>query len=750
MTDITGKLVAALEPLTSRVRTDVTATKMDDGRSVWTREALTPQRLKRHVDLSEAGRARGVCPIKAGESTTRVALFDLDSHKGQTSWAEMARVALEITDNADFLGVNMIPFRSSGGRGIHLYAIWDEPQDAYSVRQHMTAILQAAGLKSGTKGVAQGEVEVFPKQDEVSAEGFGNQFILPLCGKSVPLEPMSDLAPLAREAAVGMVWPVSEPVPVRERPVRETAVAPAFEGGAELAELRSALAAIDNDDDGMGYDDWRDVVSGVHHATGGSEDGYALAFEFSARSSKFNEEELRVKVWEWLDGKGGRVDNPVTVATVYKHARDAGWSDVTAESFDIIATRDPKTIKAGEGHDLNADLPSPRFQRDKTGAIEAVVNNVQRALSRVDYCGMEIAYDQFRDELVFCERGAPGQWEPFGDQHYTELRLRLETKGFKPIGRELVRDVVHYIAKNHQIDTAMAWLDTLSWDGKPRIDRFLVDYFGTDDTGYTRAVSAYWWTALAGRVYSPGCQADMAPILVSPQQGLRKSSAVAAMVPEHAARVMNFSMSEAERSRLLRGALSIELAELHGLKTRAKEEIRAWMTKRFEEWVPKFKEFAVKVPRRGIFVGTSNPTELFEEFERRWLPVMIGDKIDIEGIQRDRDQLWAEAAVRWEQSGVAWQDAERLVAEVQGEFRVIDTWEEALGGWAFDKDLDVPAPVVNGFTTREALIECLGFADKAIRRGDEMRCAAALKAIGLVNKVGRRAGALGRYWVSPG
>lgn len=745
MTDNTGKLVAALEPLTSRVRTDVTATKKD-GRSIWTREALTDLRLRRHLDLSESGRPRGVCPIKAGENTTRVALFDLDSHKGQTSWAEMAEVALRIMDSADLRGVSLVPFRSSGGRGIHLYAIWGEPQDAYSVRQHMAAILQASGFKSGTKGVAQGEIEVFPKQDEVSAEGFGNQFILPLCGKSVPLEPMSGLDPLPREAAIGMSWPVSEPVPTRERPKLEPKGVVLADTPAELDELRSALAAIDNDGEGLGYDDWRDIVSGIHHATGGSEDGYALALEFSARSAKFEEEELRVKVWDWLDGKGGRADNPVTVATVYKHAREAGWSDVTPESFDIVPVRDPKTVKPNEGHDPNADLPPPRFKRDGNGAIEAVVNNVKAAVARVDYCGMEIAYDTFRDELVFCEQGFPGQWQPFFDQHYTELRLTLEARGFKPIGRELIRDVVHYVAKHNEIDTAMIWLDSLEWDGKPRIDRFLPTYFGTDNNPYTRAVSAYWWTALAGRVYSPGCQADMAPILVSPQQGLRKSSAVAAMVPEHAARVMNFSQSENERSRLLRGALSVELAELHGLKTRAKEEIRAWMTKRFEEWVPKFKEFAVKVPRRCIFVGTSNPTELFEEFERRWLPVMIGDKIDIEGIQRDRDLLWAEAAERWSSSGVAWQEAERLVVEVQGEFRVVDTWEEALHGWAFDTGMDVPAPVVNGFTTREALVDCLGFAEKAIKRGDEMRCTAALKAIGLESRLGRREGHVGRFW----
>lgn len=747
MTDKTGNLAAALDPLVSRVRTDVTATKGRDGRSIWTRDELTPLRIRRHLDLTDTGQPRGVCPIKAGESTTRVALFDLDSHKGATPWPEMAEVAERLIDEAELLGVSLVPFRSSGGRGIHLYAVWDEPQDAYSVRQHMALILASAGFKSGTKGVAQGEIEVFPKQDEVSAEGFGNQFILPLCGKSVPLDALGGLSPLPREAALDLGWAASDPVPKRERPVRETPVAPRFEGGAELDQLRSALAAIDNGGDGLGYDEWRDIVSGVHHATGGSEDGYALAFEFSARSAKFEEEELRVKVWDWLSGKGGRVDSPVTEATVFKHARDAGWNDVTPESFDVVVSRDPEDVHVDEGHDLKADLPSPRFQRDKNGAIEAIVNNVQAAVWRIDFCGKEIAYDRFRDELVFCERGFPRQWQPFYDHHYTELRMELERRGFKPIGRELIRDVVGYVAQMRAIDTAIVWLSSLHWDGKPRIERFLPTYFGTDDNPYTRAVSLYWWTAMAGRVLSPGCQADMAPILVSPQQGLRKSSAVAAMVPEHAARVMNFGQSEDARSRLLRGALSVELAELHGLKTRAKEEIRAWMTKRFEEWVPKFKEFAIKVPRRCIFVGTSNPTDLFEEFERRWLPVMIGDKIDIEGIERDRELMWAEAAVRWSRDGVAWQEAEALVREVQVDFRVVDTWEESLARWAQEASVDTLAPAVDGFTTREALVECLGFSDRTIKRADEMRCSSALKNIGFENKLGRRGGRVGRYWV---
>lgn len=325
-------LLPALEPIVSRVRTDVTAVKTDRGMAWAKGEALTQERLKRHLN---GGPARGVCPIKAGESTTMVALFDLDSHRGQTPWNEMVAAAEACREEAVLAyGIDLIPFRSSGGNGIHLFAVWDEPQDAYSVRQAMAHILDRAGFKNGTKGVAAGEIEVFPKQDAVPLDGFGNQFILPLAGKSEPLDPDLEFLPAGRDFALEVEWRASEPVPKVERPVAERPAAPAFEGGAQLAELRSALAAIPNDGEGLGYDEWRNIVVGVHAATGGSEEGYALALEFSERSSKFEDEtELREKVWEWADASkpGG-----ITIGTVLAAARAAGWQDVTADDFPVL------------------------------------------------------------------------------------------------------------------------------------------------------------------------------------------------------------------------------------------------------------------------------------------------------------------------------------------------------------------------------------------------------------------------------
>jgi hypothetical protein len=177
-------LIAALAPITSRVRTDVTAVKRN-GKQAWTREPLTTERMAAHCN---GGPARGVCPIKAGQSVTMVGLLDFDSHGGAVDWPAMSAAVVRVVDALE-MGWDMCPvlFRSSGGRGVHLYLMWDEVQDAYSVREFLRGVLESVGLRSGTRGVGVGEVEVFPKQDSVAADGFGNQFILPLAGVSVPL-----------------------------------------------------------------------------------------------------------------------------------------------------------------------------------------------------------------------------------------------------------------------------------------------------------------------------------------------------------------------------------------------------------------------------------------------------------------------------------------------------------------------------------------------------------------------------------
>lgn len=336
---MSAALLKALAPIFSRVRRDAHAVKGPNG--VYRAKvpnsddnvALTDALLLGHLDGSVA--PRGAYLMQPGESTTRLALLDLDSHKGATSWLEMQDLADRLAAAMRARGLKPHGFRSSGGRGIHLICLWKEPQDAYSVRQHMRLALGDVGLADGAKGVSGGEVEVFPKQDEVAPGKWGNMFVLPLAGQSVPLDPDLMMCPMAREDALTITWQGSDPVPALERPER---AARTTVRTADLDLVRSLLAAIPNDGEGYGYDEWVKMVSAVHHESGGSDEGYEIAFDFSARSIKFvDESELRVKVWDWLDGKGP-TDNPATIGTLRHYAMQHGWSEppLAAEEFPVL------------------------------------------------------------------------------------------------------------------------------------------------------------------------------------------------------------------------------------------------------------------------------------------------------------------------------------------------------------------------------------------------------------------------------
>lgn len=711
-------LADALHPIVSRVRTENTAVKLPDG-SRWTSDALSQTRLLEHVS---GGLARGVCPMQRGETTTMMAVIDMDSHQGQTPWPEMQQHGRTIRDLLNFWGYPTVAFRSSGGSGMHIFLLWDQPQDAYSVRETLRSVLGYAGFTFGTKGVADGQVEVFPKQNEIAAGGFGNQFILPLAGKSVPLD--DDMAPLPREAIVGMAWPTSAAVLPRDRPPLSTTV----HGEPDSVDkVRRAADAIPNDGTHpeMGYDWWWPLVCAIHEALGGGVQAHTVAVEFSERNPVFNQAFFDQRVWPYITKKeGGR-----TRASLYAEAAkwDATWNVL------------PNSAEGFEDVPIATTSPLPAFTRRKDGAIAPTITNLLTACRRPDVCGFRLGHDRFKDALMLARLNTD-EWRQFNDEDYTWLRDHLARGGFAEVSKEAIRDAVHAIAGEFAFDSAILWLDSLQWDGTKRVETFLSVYAGALNTPYTRAVATYLWTAMAGRVLSPGCKADMAPVLVG-AQGARKSSLVVAMVPsiEHYADV-DLRDKDDDLSRRMRGRLVAELGELQGMGSREIESVKAFLTRTHENWVPKFKEFATLSPRRLMFVGTTNKDQFLsdETGHRRWLPVRVETMCDPDGAARDCLQLWAEAAALYRAGGIRYQDAERMGKHEHDEFVEVDPWCETIETWLGAPDVDASA----GVTTWDVACRALFIDRKSFDRAKEGRIGKALRTMGFTRKRVRIGGVL--------
>ncbi|EXI92413.1 MAG: putative P-loop ATPase [Candidatus Accumulibacter sp. BA-94] len=283
----------------------------------------------------------------------------------------------------------------------------------------------------------------------------------------------------------------------------------------------------------------------------------------------------------------------------------------------------------------------------------------------------------------------------------------------------------------------------------PRIDSFLPSYFSADDTAYARAIGAYTWTALAGRVMEPGCKADMAPILVG-EQGIRKSSGVAAMAPAHDFFCeISFTEEEADLARKMRGRLIAEIGELRGLHTRELDHIKAFVSRTHEDWIPKFKEFHTVFPRRLLLIGTTNQEEFLadETGNRRWLPIRVG-RVDVEAIARDCLQLWAEGRDRFVLDGVAWSDAERLARDQHQAHMITDSWEEIVREWLDQLGADGVKNASRRFLRlNDVLRFALNFDTKNITRREELRVGRVLQLIGYERKVVRDGDKLFKAWV---
>ena len=372
----------------------------------------------------------------------------------------------------------------------------------------------------------------------------------------------------------------------------------------------------------------------------------------------------------------------------------------------------------------NLEILHSSYKRNRvTGVIKPTLNNVIMACSCEAECGVRLSYDEFRDELLLAEEG-DDVWRTLQDEDAIILRQRLENRDFDPVGRELIRDAILRVAKTNTFDSAKQWLLGLpAWDGVSRIAEFLPKYMGTADTPYTRAVGQYAWSAHAARVLDPGCKADMAIVLVG-RQGLLKSMAIAAISPQRDFFAeLSLEKLDENLSRQMRGVLVGELAELKGLNSRDSDSIRAWVTKQWESWTPKFREHKTVFKRRLVLWGTSNPSEFLADAtgERRWLPCKVGARTDAAAIERDRNQLWAEGLALYRQSGVAWQDAERLARDEHDQFKVVDSWEEHIVRWLHEPALDGSTAVTRGEVTFANLAMAVGLDRAAVKRGDQTR-----------------------------
>jgi hypothetical protein len=302
---------------------------------------------------------------------------------------------------------------------------------------------------------------------------------------------------------------------------------------------------------------------------------------------------------------------------------------------------------------------------DKSLNPRPVVANVLTVLRRCpDWQGV-LWYNEFSNDAV-ARKPFPGQENisveiVWTDRHDTLFVEWLNHNGIC-VSREVAGQAVQAVAEEQKYHPVREFLQDVGsrWDGDPRIDNWLQEYLHVKCGNFTSAVGARWLISAVARIFEPGCKADCALILEG-KQGIKKSTALRALgEPWFTDQIADLGGKEA--SIQTRGVWIIEIAELDSMRRVEVGRVKAFMSCAADRYRPPYGKRPVDYPRQCVFAGSVNHgTYLHDETgNRRFWPVECHD-IDIDGLHAAKEQLWAEAVVRFRDREPWWLDTPQLI-----------------------------------------------------------------------------------------
>lgn len=290
----------------------------------------------------------------------------------------------------------------------------------------------------------------------------------------------------------------------------------------------------------------------------------------------------------------------------------------------------------------------------KSGKLLCNIANIILILENDPALAGHIVHDLFTG-MDSAKDGLPwnknaNQWTDTDDAN---LRVWLE-KRYDITGKEKIADALTAVLTRHSYHPIRDYLNGLTWDGVPRLDRIIIDYMGAEDSELNRAMSRKHFVAAVARVFNPGCKYDYC-LIMSGAEGIGKSTLLRVM----GGKWFNDSITTLEGKEgmeQLRRAWVVELGELSSIKRSDVEQVKAHLSKQVDIYRAAYARRVLEHPRQCVFCGTTNEA-LFLKGDtgnrRFWVIPVVAELRKYrdwsEAIRRDRDQLWAEAVHYYKQ-----------------------------------------------------------------------------------------------------
>lgn len=288
---------------------------------------------------------------------------------------------------------------------------------------------------------------------------------------------------------------------------------------------------------------------------------------------------------------------------------------------------------------------------DGKGNKQVTVNNFVNAFKSDPLLNGLLAYDMLKETIVFTRPSFTAKGSKKGDLvNDTDISIikgRIE-RMHGIYNDAKLNDAIEQVSSDNAFHPIKLYLESLTWDGVPRIDTFLVDYMGAEDNAYTREVFRKMLLAAVTRIYEPGRKFDTALVFYS-EQGVGKSTLIQRLSKGWFNDSLT-NLSGKESYEAIQFAWLVELAELSALRKSDVEAVKNFISKREDTYRGAYARRVKTHKRQCVFFGSTNDDEFLKDAtgNRRFFPVEVKRTRKTRLIFEPEfdaivDQLWAEA-----------------------------------------------------------------------------------------------------------
>ena len=225
-------------------------------------------------------------------------------------------------------------------------------------------------------------------------------------------------------------------------------------------------------------------------------------------------------------------------------------------------------------------------------------------------------------------------------RNYLSINYGIQSKA-------VIEDVLNEVCLENQFHPIQDYLKSVrgKWDGKPRIDSLLIDFFDAEDTELNRWQTKLTLVGAIKRIMQPGCKFDYV-LTLKGDQGIGKSTFFQTLAVK--SEWFSDSLEDMKGKDVkdqLKGNWIIELGEMAAVSKRDQKTIKQFIASREDEYRPAYGKRTLRFKRQNIFVASTNDELPLKDDTggRRWWIVQCNSRWFDKDFSLDVDQIWAEA-----------------------------------------------------------------------------------------------------------